>query len=181
MTPFEQYRLSQHLMKWILVSHSPQHDLPQFSDPQVPPANSKLSQLQAWTPSQWSLFSLVLPILDVWHWTPTKLFLSIQNLSSMLQCHVAMKWVWILQCCFRWIILWTSEFHHSFLGSSSKSYNWGRVHFYLQFLQKWKLWNPGWKSAHPLLLTHSSISVLTSFVPKTESWILSTSGTIKKS
>lgn len=123
-------------VKWILVSHSPQHDLPQFSDPQVPPANSKLSQLQAWTPSQWSLFSLVLPILDVWHWTPTKLFLSIQNLSSMLQCHVAMKWVWILQSCFRWFILWTSEFHHSFLGSSSKSYNWGRVHFYLQFLQK---------------------------------------------
>lgn len=119
MTPFEQYRVSQHLMKWILVSHSPQHDLPQFSGPQVPSANSKLSQLQGWTPSQWSLFSLVLLVLDVWHSIPTKLFLSVQNLSSMLPC----SWEMGLNpsVLFRWFILWASELHCSFvLGNSRK-------------------------------------------------------------
>lgn len=136
MTPFEQYRLSQHLMKRILVSHSPQHDLPQFCDPQVPAADSKLSQLQGWTPSEWSLFSPVLPILDVWHTIPKEWPPSVQNLSSMLLCSWKMN-LNPAECCFRWFILWTSEVQSSFvLGNSSKSCNWGRVYIYLQFLRK---------------------------------------------
>lgn len=45
------------------------------------------------------------------------------SLSKIFQvcCHVLVKWVWILQCCSRWFILWTSELHHSFvLGNSRK-------------------------------------------------------------
>jgi len=85
---FEQYRLSQLPMKKILDFHSLQSDLPQLTDPQVPSANSKPSQLKGWTPTT------VIAILggssklnlDLCHSLQKKSFFSLQSLSSMLPC-----------------------------------------------------------------------------------------------
>lgn len=65
----EQCRLSQLPEEWVLVFQSPQSDLPQLTGPQIPPANSKPSQLKGWTPI---IVIAVLggstkPILDIWH------------------------------------------------------------------------------------------------------------------
>lgn len=57
---FEQCRLSQLLIKWLLVFQSLQSDLPQLTDPQVPSAKSKPSQLRGWIPITVIMFSVVL-------------------------------------------------------------------------------------------------------------------------
>lgn len=160
---FERHRLSQLLMKQMLVFHSPQSDLPQVASPWVPSASSRPSAVKDGHPSQRSLFSVV---LQKQSWTYAIVYKRSSLSRAFPACCLALrKCVWILQGVFpgdsfsepvNYIFDWLWETVTKVVAVREDA------HIYLEFSQNQKLWNPNWKPVHPPS-SHSAISVLIFF------------------
>lgn len=116
MNPFmsKHYRLSQLLMKQMLVFHSPQRDLPQVANPWVPSASSRPSAVKDGHPSQRSLFSVV---LQKQSWTYAIVYKRSSLSRAFPACCLALrKCVWILQGVFFQVIPFLNQWATSLIG-----------------------------------------------------------------
>lgn len=116
MNPFmsKHYRLSQLLMKQMLVFHSPQRDLPQVANPWVPSASSRPSAVKDGHPSQQSLFSVV---LQKQSWTYAIVYKRSSLSRAFPACCLALrKCVWILQGVFFQVIPFLNQWATSLIG-----------------------------------------------------------------